>query len=202
MAFLGENTNLVGHVRRAKSNALTMALSTSADKEVAAARQKGGAGVLFGFKNGGRGDYFLSAGDDVLDIAVAGTTTIRRGELTIGRIVPADGAARIEDGNNNVVAVIHGHEGSKNDDAWIQRLTASDGTSMGALTLVRRTAGFQDLYKWLVAEVWLNLNVNQRAPSAGVVLALDAPVPEHEGDLLAAACVDAAMLPRGYLATG
>jgi hypothetical protein len=76
-------------------------------------------------------------------------------------------AARIEDGNSNVDAVIHGHDGSKNDDAWIQRLTASDGTSLGALTLVRRLAGFQDLYKWLVAEVWLTLNVNQRYLAAG-----------------------------------
>lgn len=201
MAILGDTTQLVGHVGRAKSNALTMSLSTSSDTGIASARQKGSAGVLFGFKNGGRGDYHLSAGDDVLDIAVAGTTTIRRGDLTIGRIVPADGAARIEDGNDNVIAVIHGHAGSKNDDAWSQQLTGPDGASLGALTLVRRTAGFNDLYKWLVAEVWLNLNVNQRAPSAGVVLALDAPVPAHVGDLLAAACVDAAMLPRGYVAS-
>ncbi|HTY34522.1 hypothetical protein [Mycobacterium sp.] len=39
-----------------------------------------------------------------------------------------------------------------------------------------------------------------KAPSAGAMLKLRAPVAPQLGDLLAAACVDFSVLPRGYVA--
>ena len=39
-----------------------------------------------------------------------------------------------------------------------------------------------------------------KAPSAGALLKLHAPVGPRLGDLLASACVDFSVLPRGYIA--
>ncbi|WP_297731786.1 hypothetical protein [Mycobacterium sp.] len=39
-----------------------------------------------------------------------------------------------------------------------------------------------------------------KAPSAGAMLELRAPVAPQLGDMLAAACVDFSVLPRGYIA--
>ncbi|HUO40889.1 MAG TPA: hypothetical protein VMU34_24980 [Mycobacterium sp.] len=39
-----------------------------------------------------------------------------------------------------------------------------------------------------------------KAPSAGAMLRLRAPVNAWLGDMLAAACVDFSVLPRGYIA--
>jgi hypothetical protein len=44
-----------------------------------------------------------------------------------------------------------------------------------------------------------NVNV-QKTPSAGAQLKLRAPVAPEFGDILAAACVDFSVLPRGYVA--
>lgn len=38
-----------------------------------------------------------------------------------------------------------------------------------------------------------------KAPSAGAMLQLSAPVAPELGDVLAAACVDFSVLPRGYI---
>jgi hypothetical protein len=43
-----------------------------------------------------------------------------------------------------------------------------------------------------------NVNV-QKTPSAGALLRLRAPVPQELGDVMAAACVDFSVLPRGYV---
>jgi hypothetical protein len=39
-----------------------------------------------------------------------------------------------------------------------------------------------------------------KVPSAGALLRLNAPVAPELGDILAAACVDFSVLPRGYIA--
>jgi hypothetical protein len=44
-----------------------------------------------------------------------------------------------------------------------------------------------------------NVNV-QKLPSAGALLRLRAPVALALGDVMAAACVDFSVLPRGYVA--
>jgi hypothetical protein len=47
----------------------------------------------------------------------------------------------------------------------------------------------------------LNQNVGSlKVPSAGASLQLNAPVAPELGDVLAAACVDFTVLPRGYIA--
>jgi hypothetical protein len=50
--------------------------------------------------------------------------------------------------------------------------------------------------------LWLlNQNVGAlKPPSAGVLLKLSAPVAPELGDVLAAACLDFSVLPRGYIA--
>src|ERR1700754_4955149 len=110
MPILGGATIVTARLTKWASNALRMQLATADGTELARAQQKGGAAVLFGFKNGGKSDYALSgAAGDELQIAVAGTTTVTRQGTPIGKIVPADGAARLEDGGGTVLAVIAPH---------------------------------------------------------------------------------------------
>lgn len=92
MSILGEATTVTATLTRATSNALRIQLANADGTELARAQQKGGAAVLFGFKNGGKSDYTLSnsAGDE-LRIAVAGTTTITQQGTVVGKIVPTDG---------------------------------------------------------------------------------------------------------------
>ncbi|MGZ4564123.1 MAG: hypothetical protein ACXVX6_11220 [Mycobacterium sp.] len=93
MSILGDATVVLARVTRSASNALRVELATPDGTELARAQQKGGAAVLFGFKNGGKGEYTLSAASgDELKIAVAGTTTITNRNTPVGKIVPADGA--------------------------------------------------------------------------------------------------------------
>ena len=50
-------------------------------------------------------------------------------------------------------------------------------------------------------QLLFDYNVNtQKTPSAGALLQLRAPVAAELGDVLAAACVDFSVLPRGYVA--
>jgi hypothetical protein len=160
------------------------------------AQQKGGAAVLLGFKNGGKGDYTLTgAAGDELRVAVAATTTVSRDNTPVGKIVPADGAARFESGGGTVLAAVQPYAGSKADSAWQHRIVSPTGQELGVLTLMTVHIGSETV-QWL-----LNQNVgNLKAPSAGALLQLSAPVSPELGDVLAAACVDFSVLPRGYIA--
>ncbi|HME74390.1 MAG TPA: hypothetical protein VKI00_01670 [Mycobacterium sp.] len=157
--------------------------------------------MLLGFKNGGKGDYTLSntAGDE-LGIAVARTTTVVRQNIPVGKIPPADGAARFETGGGTTLAVVEPHSGSKADSAWHHRILSAAGDELGVLTLMRAQNGWTGI----AAEttLWLlNENVGAlKPPSAGVLLELSSPVAPEVGDVLAAACVDFSVLPRGYIA--
>jgi hypothetical protein len=201
MPILGNTTVVAARVTRSATNALRVQLSTPDGAELAQAKQKGGAAVLFGFKNGGKGDYSLSnAAGDELRIEVAATTTISRQNTTIGKIVPADGAARFEDAGGALLAVVQPHTGPKGDSAWHHEILSSAGQDLGVLTLMRIPLGWREIdaevTQWL-----LDINVNKlKAPSAGVRLRLSAPVSAELGDVLTAACVDFSVLPRGYLA--
>ncbi len=200
MPILGNATVVLARLTRSTSNALRVELATPDGTEVARAQQKGGAAVLFGFKNGGRSDYTLSAasGDEV-KIAVAGTTTITSRNTPVGKIVPADGAARLEDGGGTVLAVVRPHTGNKADSAWHHRLLSPSGEALGVLTLMTVHTGWSDIESEAI-QLLTNHNVaTLKAPSAGAMLTLAAPVDSHLGDVLAAACVDFSVLPRGYI---
>jgi hypothetical protein len=201
MPILGNATVIVGRVTRSTSNALRVQLATPDGTELARAQQKGGAAVLLGFKNGGKGDYTLSntAGDE-LGIAVAGTTTITRQNTPLGKIAPANGAARFETGGGTILAVVQPHSGSKADGAWHHRILSPAGNELGVLALMTVHHGWNGIEaettQWL-----LNQQVGSlKAPSAGVLLKLRAPVAPEFGDVLAAACIDFSVLPRGYIA--
>jgi hypothetical protein len=201
MPILGNATAAAAHVTRSTSNALRIELTTPDGRELAHARQKGGAAVLLGFKNGGKGDYTLSsATGDELRITVAATTTITRQNTPVGRIAPADGAARFEDGGGTALAVVQPHTGFKADSAWHHRILSPAGDELGVLTLMTVHTGWSDIESEAI-QLLSNHNVaSLKAPSAGVLLQLSAPVPPELGDVLAAACVDFSVLPRGYIA--
>ena len=200
MPILGNATAAAAHVTRSTSNALRIELTTPDGRELAHARQKGAA-VLLGFKNGGKGDYTLSsATGDELRIAVAATTTITRQNTPVGRIAPADGAARFEDGGGTALAVVQPHTGFKADSAWHHRILSPAGDELGVLTLMTVHTGWSDIESEAI-QLLSNHNVaSLKAPSAGVLLQLNAPVAPELGDVLAAACVDFSVLPRGYIA--
>lgn len=201
MPILGNSTVVVARLTRATSNALRIQLTTPDGTELARAQQKGGVAVLLGFKNGGRGDYTLSSapGDD-LALAVAATTTITSHNALLGRIAPADGAARLEDGAGSVLAVIRPHNGSKADSAWHHPILSPTGDELGVLTLMTVHTGWSHVEAEAV-QLLTNHNVaSLKAPSAGAMLELRAPVAPALGDILAAACVDFSVLPRGYIA--
>jgi hypothetical protein len=200
MPILGDATIAFALLTRSTSNALRVQLTSPDGTELAHAQQKGGAAVLLGYKNGGKSNYTLSntAGDE-LRIAVARTTTITKQNTPVGKIVPADGAARLETGGGTTLAVIQPHTGSKTDSAWHHRILSPAGDELGVLTLMRAQNGWSGI----AAEttLWLlNQNVGAlKPPSAGVLLKLSAPVAPELGDVLAAACIDFSVLPRGYI---
>jgi antitoxin (DNA-binding transcriptional repressor) of toxin-antitoxin stability system len=201
MPILGDATTVTARLTKSASNALRIQLASSDGTELGHAQQKGGAAVLFGFKNGGKSDYTLSgAAGDELQIAVAGTTTITRQNSPVGRIVPADGAARLEDGAGTVLAVVQPHSGFKADRAWHHRILSPAGDELGVLTLITVHTGWHDIDSEAM-QLLFDYNVNaQKLPSAGALLRFRAPVAPELGDVMAAACVDFSVLPRGYVA--
>lgn len=200
MSILGDATVVLARVSRSTSNALRVALTTPGGTELARAQQKGGAAVLLGFKNGGRSEYTLSAANgDELKIAVAAATTITNQTTPVGKIVPADGAARLEDGGGTVLAVVRPHSGHKADGAWHHRLLSPSGEELGVLTLMTVHTGWSDIESEAIQLLTEHNVATLKAPSAGAMLTLAAPVGPHLGDVLAAACVDFSVLPRGYI---
>jgi hypothetical protein len=201
MPILGDATVVIARVARSTSNALRVQLTTPDGTELAHAQQKGGVAVLLGYKSGGKSNYTLSsAAGDELRIAVGKTTTVTRQNTPTGKIVPADGAVRFESGGGTGLAVVQPHSGSKADSAWHHRILSPAGDELGVLTLMKAQNGWTGI----AAEttLWLlNENVGAlKAPSAGALLELHAPVASALDDVLAAACVDFSVLPRGYIA--
>ncbi len=201
MPVLGNAPVVVARLSRATSNALRVQISTPGGAELARAQQKRGAAVLFGFKNGGKSEYSLTgAAGDEYRIAVAGTTTVTSQGRLVGRIAPADGAARLEDGAGTVLAMFRPHIGSKADSAWRHPIASPAGEELGVLTLMTVHTGWSDMETDAI-QLLTNRNVaTLKAPSAGAMLELRGPVTAQLGDLLASACVDFSVLPRGYVA--
>lgn len=201
MPILQDAPVVVARLSRATSNALRVQLTTPDGAELARAQQKGGAAVLLGFKNGGKSEYTLSsAGGEERRIAVAATTTITKQDTAVGKIVPADGAARLENGAGTVLAVIRPHTGSKADSAWHHPILSPAGHEIGVLTLMTAHTGWSDIEAEAIQLMFNQNYATLKAPSAGAMLKLNAPVTPKLGDLLAAACVDFSVLPRGYIA--
>ena len=201
MPILGDATTVIVRVARSTSNALRVQLTTPDGTELAHAQQKGGVAVLLGYKNGGKSNYTLStAAGDELRIAVRKTTTVTRQNTPTGKIVPAEGAVRFESGGGTVLAVVQPHRGSRADSAWHHRILSPAGDELGVLTLMKAQNGWTGI----AAEttLWLlNENVGAlKVPSAGALLELRAPVAPALDDVLAAACIDFSVLPRGYIA--
>jgi len=201
MPILGNATAVAARVARATSNALRIELATPDGTELARAQQKGGVGVLLGFKNGGKSDYTLSSpAGDIVRLSVAGTTTVTNQNTPVGKIVPSDGAARLEDGGGTVLAVMRPHTGAKADSAWHHPILSPAGDELGVLTLMTVHTGWRDI-EFEAIQLLYNTNIaTLKAPSAGAMLKLRAPVNPVLGDMLAAACVDFSVLPRGYIA--
>jgi hypothetical protein len=200
--ILGDATVVAAKVSRSLANALRVQLTTPDGVELAHAQQKGGLGVLLGFKNGGKATYtFSAASDEALQIDVGGTTTITNPDRIVGKIVPADGAARFENAAGAVLAVVRPHVGFKADNAWHHPIFTPAGQELGVLTLMRVRTSWadieEDIYQQLLHYSYAR---SLKAPSAGVLLKLSAPVGPELGDVLAAACVDFSVLPRGYIA--
>jgi hypothetical protein len=130
---------------------------------------------------------------------VAATTTITNQNTPVGKIVPSDGAARLEDGGGTVLAVMRPHNGAKADGAWHRPILSPTGDELGVLTLMTVHTGWRDI-EFEAIQLLYNTNIaTPKAPSAGVMLNLRAPVGPELGDMLAAACVDFSALPRGYI---
>lgn len=188
-------------VSRATSNALKVELQVQDGVVAASARQKGGVGVLLGFKNGGKASYTLDAKGMHMDIAVAPTSVVTRDGSPLGRIVGTGTAAHIEDAGGTVLAHVHPYAGPKSDNAYAQTLSSPSGDRLGTLTLMRTSAGWNtivDVLEWVSMIDFVGSGL--KAPSAGALLQLDKPVPDVLADLLAAALVDASVFPRVYFA--
>ena len=145
MPILGAATTIAARLTKSASNALRIQLATPDGTELAHAQQKGGAGVLFGFKNCDKSDYTLSsvAGDE-LRKAVARTTTITRQNSPVGRRAPAGAAARLEDASGTVLALVQPHSGFKADRAWHHRILSPAGDELGVLSLITVHTGWRD----------------------------------------------------------
>ncbi len=155
---------------------------------------------MFGFKNGGKSEYTMSsAAGDEFRIAVAGTTTITKHNTPVGKIVPTDGAARLENGAGTVLAVLRPHTGSKADSAWHHPILSPAGHELGVLTLMTVHTGWSDIEAEAIQLLFNQNYPSLKAPSAGAMLKLCAPVTPELGEVLAAACVDFSVLPRGYI---
>ena len=99
-----------------------------------------------------------------------------------------------------MLAVVEPYTGSKADSAWHHRILSLGGSELGVLTLMTVRTGWADI-QTEATQLLLNENVGSlKGPSAGVLLKLSAAVPPELGDVLAAACVDFSVLPRGYIA--
>src|SRR6185312_3991618 len=136
MAILAQNIAVMAKVSRANTNSLYVEIVDTSGQLIGTARQKFGAGVLFGFKNGGKSRYTLTAGERQITIDVAGSTTISEGDLVLGRIVPHDGGVRLEDGAGGTLAHVRPFTGMRGDDPWIHPVVSSRGEQIGQLSLM------------------------------------------------------------------
>lgn len=94
--------------------------------------------------------------------------------------------------------------GFKNGGQGSYKLVAGEDVleiAVGPTTTVSR-AGWKNFDGFLTTlATWDMAGISQKLSSAGSLLALNAPLDSTLGDLLAAACVDVAVFPKGYIVT-
>lgn len=195
---------VIAMVKRATSNALVVELKDGAGSDVGVAKQKFGLGVLFGFANGGKSTYTLTMAQRTLTVDVNATTTVSESGREIGRIIPHDGAAQFVDASGSVLALVCPHRGKKSDDPLSHRIVSPRGEDLARLDLNKRKFKLLDEndWAWIDHELWgftMHNYTALKVPTAGTVLKITAPVSASLADLLHAACVDFAVLPRAYV---
>lgn len=189
---------------RKLNNSLTLTFKTSPTDTLATAVQKGSAGVLLGFKNGGAGKYVISGGNGEITVnCAAKRTSVSSGSgQTIGWIEKeetGDGAISRADGT--VAARVVGHpEGQRKDSTWPYQLTDHQGQPLGTLTWMRTGATFDLVGELTDMSIWWDrAGAPLKVPSLGVHLALDHPVDATTGDLLLGACVDLSLGSHSFI---
>jgi hypothetical protein len=194
---------VVGQSGRKVNNALTLTFRASAEETIATAVQKGSAGVLFGFRNGGSGHYTITGegGEIVVDCSPKRTTSSVDG-IQIGWIEKGpEGDGTISRADGGVAVRIAGQpDAGRQDPTWSYGLSDADGTRLGTLTWLRTAATFDlggeiaDMIVW-----WDRAGQSLKVPSLGAHLALERPVDETVGDLLLAACVDVSLGSHSFV---
>ncbi|MDR3659406.1 MAG: hypothetical protein P4L86_03155 [Mycobacterium sp.] len=205
MTILNSQTKVIATVKRNTANALRVELADPSGQALGEARQKSGLGVLLGFKNGGRSTYNLTAGDRAPTIDVAGTTTVSESGNGLGQIVPHDCGARFDDPTGVTLAYLRPQIDHQPGEPFRHPILAPQGESLGTLTLfpTSSAAELRNYLDQIVDQAILDWNVNYtslRLPALGSALDLQQPASGRLGDLLACACVDSCVLPRGYAA--
>jgi len=204
MAMLADKTVVDARTGRKVSNALTLTFKTSPEDDLAVATQAGGAKVLFGFKNGGRGKFTLAGGGESVTLDCADERTTARGEAgTVGTIEEeGNGEATFRDASGAVLAIWQGFPYAEHGEAtWPYTLLEPDGsTVLGLLRLLRTSLKFDLLGEAIDTAIWWDRpGQGMKLPTLGARLELRHPVGPVLGDLLLAACVDATIGPHDHL---
>jgi hypothetical protein len=211
MSALGTATIVDGKADRKLNNALTQTFEAGPHMPVATATQKGSAGVLFGFKNGGSGTFTLSGdgtdnigdGTDIVIATKGRLATITNGDGSeVGRIETTDDHAALATADGTELARLVGHPAAdKANPAWTYPLIDGAGAPLGEIILVR-SSGRIDVMKelWDAAVWWDRAGKALKLPTLGTRLTLNRPVDGPLGDLLLAACVNLCLGPGAFVA--
>jgi hypothetical protein len=188
---------------RELNNSLTLTFKTSAQDTLATAVQKGSAGVLFGFKNGGSGRYVISGdgGEVIVDCSPKRTTAARGGEA-LGWIEPSDGGdGAIRRADGTIVANVAGQPAERRrEPAWTHGLTDGKGAALGTLTWFRTGATFDAIGELMDMSIWWDrAGAPLKVPSLGAHLSLEHSVADDVGDLLLATCVDLSLGSHSFV---
>jgi hypothetical protein len=206
MGLLGSSTVVAARTGRKTNNALTLTYKTSESDTLAIAVQKGSAGVLFGFKNGGSGRYTISSdGKDesiVVDCSPKRTTASGGSGRPFGWIEKdesGDGVLSTADGVP--VARVAGHPKDRAKEAvWPYRLNDASGGALGTYTWVRTGTKFDLAGELVELSVWWDRAGGPlKVPSLGVQLELGHPVDPVLGDLLLAMGVDISLGSHSFI---
>jgi hypothetical protein len=205
VSILGTATIVDGKASRKLNNALTQTFEAGPDSPVAVATQKGSAGVLFGFKNGGSGTYLLTGGDAELTVEChSGTTKVSNEAGDVGTIETDKEFAVLRDATGAEVARLVGHpESDRANSAWTYRVLDGAGASLGDVMLIRNAGPISITGEIVDAAIWWGrAGKALKMPTLSTRLMLKAPVDGLVGDLLLAECVNLCLGPGGFFTPG
>ncbi len=206
MGLLGSSTVVAARTGRKTSNALTLTYKTSESDTLATAVQKGSAGVLLGFKNGGSGRYTIrsEARDEgfVIDCSPKRTTASGESGRPFGWIEKDEnGCGVLSTADGVPVARVAGHPKEQTKEAvWPYRLSDASGNALGTYTWVRTGTKFDLTGELVELSVWWDRAGGPlKVPSLGVQLELEHPVDPILGDLLLAMGVDISLGSHSFI---